>query len=603
MGLPALPWCLVGVLLGAVVLLWPAAAAAVLVTRTLGSRRAAARRAGLKIAACREVKRPRARAPPFTQERACTSRNAPSAFKEHRLSGLEAFCGAWEVSFVLIGGGRAVGGPWGAGEALRRLEVALERALEAVPELSGRLDPDKRCRKQGYPRAVRFPCAGVRLETAEAARLQLGSLVGSLGQGQGRAPRGAAGGGEQRPDMSPAGQPCSFHVAGIDGAAAALCPRLGATAVSSGRAPLLAVRATALGCGGGALGATFHHSLADGSSAFQFLRLLAFHWRAQEAAAELPVPFSVPCYTSGSLDHVLVKGDVESGSGEIEVEADSNTCPKEHLPLNTAIGGGAEGAGACFLSKRMAGPLERATLLAGSAFGRGLLQARLRLPKATLAVLRRAAGTPSSHDGVAALLFQAFGRTLHSQRSAWLSVSVEMRRALGVPEEAMGSFVVNAMPGPRKAGKIGECTLRELASEVRQSILQATTGSAPREAAAVVEEAIERGLALRRGLPDNPGQMCDLLHMSYLSLDFAKECSLSAEEPLSMVLPSIHYPLDVHDNTAIVMHTPRAHVDIFLRMPGPRLKTFLAHASAALQELTAPLEVRAEGGLPHAIRA
>ena len=161
--------------------------------------------------------------------------------------------------------------------------------------------------------------------------------------------------------------------------------------------------------------------------------------------------------------------------------------------------------------------------------------------------------------------------------------------------------MVNAMPGPRKAGEVGERTLRELAADVRASIVQATAGNAPREAAAVVEEAIERGLALRRGLPYNPGQMCDLLHMSYLSLDFAKECSLSVEEPLSMVLPSIHYPLDVHDNTAIVMHTPRAHVDVFLCMPGPRLKTFLAHASAALQDLTAPLEVCA--GLPHAVRA
>lgn len=107
----------------------------------------------------------------------------------------------------------------------------------------------------------------------------------------------------------------------------------------------------------------------------------------------------------------------------------------------------------------------------------------------------------------------------------------------------------------------------------------------------MVEEAVVRDLALRRGLPGNAGQMCDLLHMSYLSLDFAKQCSLSAEDPLDMVLPGIHYPLDVADNTVIVMHTPRAHVDVFLRMPGRRLKTFLAHASAALEEITAPQEV------------
>ena len=582
--------------LGALALLWPVAAAAVLVARTLGARRAAAQRAGLRVSGVVQVKRPRAQAAPFAEERAKQEAPAPEGVV-HRLSGLESFCGAWEVSFVLLGSGPAAGGPWGAGKALARLEVAIERALEAVPELSGRLDPTQRCRRQGYPRAVRFPCPGIRLEVAEAPRLQLGGLVGpstALGGGS-RARRGAAPAsaarGQRRPDTSPAGEPAGFHIASVDSAASALCPRLGATAAAAGRAPLLAFRATALGCGGGALGVTFHHSLADGFSAFQFLRLLAFHWRARDSAtpAELPAPFPLPSYTSSALDRVLVggEGDIESGGAQAKVGANR----KEPLPLNEAIGGGADGAGSCFLARRMAGPLERGALVLRSAFGCGLLQARLRLSKPALAGLRRAAGTPSSHDAVSALLFQSFGRTLRPHRSAWLSVSVEMRRALGVPEEAMGSFVVNAMPGARKAGEVGARGLSDIAADVRAAILTATAGDAPREAAGVVEEAVDRDLALRRGLPGNAGQMCDLLHMSYLSLNFAKECSLSAEDPLDMVLPGIHYPLDVADNTVIVMHTPRAHVDVFLRMPGSRLKTFLAHASGTLRELTAPQEV------------
>ena len=582
--------------LGALALLWPVVAAAVLVARTLGARRAAARRAGLRVSGVVQVKRPRAQAAPFAEERA--KQQAPPAVGDHRLSGLESFCGAWEVSFVLLGSGRSAGGPWGAGEALARLEVAIERALEAVPELSGRLDPTQSCRRQGYPRAVRFPCSGIRLEVAEAPRLQLGGLVGpspTLGGG-GCARRGApptqVGRGQRRPDTSPAGEPAGFHIAGVDSAAGALCPRLGASAAAAGRAPLLALRATALGCGGGALGVTFHHSLADGFSAFQFLRLLAFHWRAHGAPAELPAPFPLPSYTSGALDRVLGegKGDIESEGRQTKAGVDREEL-RRPLPLNEAIGGGTDGAGTCFLARSMAGPLERGALVLRSAFGCGLLQARLRLTKSALAALRRAAGTPSSHDAVSALLFQSFGRTLRPNRSAWLSVSVEMRRALGAPEEAMGSFVVNAMPGACKAGDVGARGLIDLAADVRAAILRATTGDAPREAAAVVEEAVVRDLALRRGLPGNVGQMCDLLHMSYLSLDFAKQCSLSAEDPLDMVLPGIHYPLDVADNTVIVMHTPRAHVDVFLRMPGRRLKTFLAHASAALREITAPQEV------------
>ena len=583
--------------LGALALLWPVVAAAVLVARTLGARHAAARRAGLRVSGVVKVKRPRARAAPFAEERA--KQEAPPAGGDHRLSGLESFCGAWEVSFVLLGSGLSAGGPWGAGEALARLEVAIERTLEAVPELSGRLDPTQRCRRQGYPRVVRFPCSGIRLEVAEAPRLQLGGLVGpspTLGGGscaRRGAPPAPVGRGQRRPDTSPAGEPASFHIAGVDSAAGALCPRLGATAAAAGRAPLLALRATALGCGGRALGVTFHHSLADGFSAFQFLRLLAFHWRAHGAPAKLLPPFPPPSYTSGALDRLLVgegKGDIESGGGQAKAEPDREEL-RRSLPLNEAIGGGADGAGSCFLARRMAGPLERGALVLRSAFGCGLLQARLRLSKSALAALRRAAGTPSSHDAVSALLFQSFGRTLRPHRSAWLSVSVEMRRALGAPEEAMGSFVVNAMPGAYKAKEVGARGLIDLAADVRAAILRATTGDAPREAAAVVEEAVVRDLALRRGLPGNAGQMCDLLHMSYLSLDFAKQCSLSAEDPLDMVLPGIHYPLDVADNTVIVMHTPRAHVDVFLRMPGRRLKTFLAHASAALGEITAPQEV------------
>ena len=546
--------------------------------------------------------------------------------------------------------------PWEAAdfwdEAL--LARALALALTASPELAGRFDNASRTRNQGYPRAVQVAAApGAALDFARAPGLRVGLARAPPAAGAaGPAPRCCPAAGARRRRPAPLSEALRDQLAGmtprtaaeqaalaappagdaaknakrrggggacrVDAGVEALCSRLGTWQTARGRGPVLAVRATALadGC---ALGLSVHHSVADGRSAAAFLALLARTYRGLRAGEDpRPAPFPPNPLRSAAWggwarddDNAAADGaevDLEKGEGgpplrrrpsQLEEAVRKGLCLGGGTPCEAVDDAPAEDPEArctpAFLDRSFSHPWTVLKALFRIAFLPGRPETlRLRVPKPLLLRLRRRAATPSSHDALVALLWQAWAAALAAEEGAaaaglpcWLSVAVDLRKHVepAVPDAAMGTVVGTGMPDGLRPGEVEAAALDLLARKVRKAV----QGIAANATTAVnfVESAVDQDLQLRRGTAEAPMQLARLLHVTYLNEDLHRQGDFG-HGPAAAVLPAIEWPMDFDENMVVMVPVPKAQgggMDVFIRLPSRRTGGFLAQWNARVDTL------------------